>query len=70
MAITLLVTVLLWVLGGVLGINSVSAALVGLGILLVTGVVTWKQCLAEGKGHMPEKATNRGHRISKLPYSY
>ncbi|KAK3288959.1 dityrosine synthesis enzyme [Cymbomonas tetramitiformis] len=44
----LLVTVFLWIAGGSFGIGSVAAALVGLTILLVTGVVTWKECLAEG----------------------
>ncbi|KAF7801282.1 dicarboxylate transporter 1, chloroplastic-like [Senna tora] len=48
MAGTLLVTVGLWVFGGVLNIDAVSAAILGLAILLVTGVITWKECLAEG----------------------
>lgn len=42
----LLVTVGLWIFGNQLGINSVAAALVGLAILLVTGVVRWKECLS------------------------
>lgn len=37
----------LWVLGGMLGVDSVSAAILGLSVLLITGVVTWKECLAE-----------------------
>merc|ERR1712159_85512 len=41
-------TVLLWVVGASVGIGSVAAALNGLTILLVTGVITWKECLAEG----------------------
>eukprot|EP00892_Ulva_mutabilis_P002129 jgi/Ulvmu1/11917/UM081_0077.1 len=41
-----LVTVALWIGGASIGINNVAAALVGLSILLVTGVVTWKQCLS------------------------
>jgi anion transporter len=44
----LLLTVGLWIGGASLGISSVAAALVGLTILLVTGVLTWKECLAEG----------------------
>lgn len=38
----------LWVFGGLLNIDAVSAAILGLSVLLVTGVVTWKECLAEG----------------------
>ena len=37
----------LWVFGGKLGIDAVTAAILGLSILLTTGVVTWKECLAE-----------------------
>lgn len=40
------VTVGLWVGGAAIGINAVAAALVGLTILLVTGVVSWKECLS------------------------
>lgn len=47
MAGTLLLTVGLWVFGGVLNVDAVTAAILGLSILLVTGVVTWKECLAE-----------------------
>ncbi|KMT14491.1 hypothetical protein BVRB_4g072630 [Beta vulgaris subsp. vulgaris] len=47
MAITLLLTVGLWVFGGVLNIDAVTAAILGLSVLLITGVVTWKECLAE-----------------------
>ena len=42
-------TVMLWVFGGAYGINAVAAALTGLSILLVTGVVTWKQCLSDNQ---------------------
>lgn len=38
----------LWIFGGALKVDAVSAAVLGLSILLVTGVVTWKECLAEG----------------------
>ena len=44
----LLLTVGLWIFGGALGVSSVAAALTGLTILLVTGVISWKECLAEG----------------------
>lgn len=47
MAATLVVTVGLWVFGGVLNVDAVTAAILGLSVLLITGVVTWKECLAE-----------------------
>ncbi|GLT78770.1 hypothetical protein SLA2020_502960 [Shorea laevis] len=47
MAGTLLLTVGLWVFGGMLNVDAVTAAILGLSILLITGVVTWKECLAE-----------------------
>ncbi|KNA19013.1 hypothetical protein SOVF_065720 [Spinacia oleracea] len=47
MAVTLLLTVGLWVFGGKLGVDAVTAAILGLSVLLITGVVTWKECLAE-----------------------
>ena len=37
----------LWIFGGVLNVDAVTAAILGLSILLITGVVTWKECLAE-----------------------
>jgi len=48
MGASLLVTVALWIGGSSIGIGSVAAALIGLTALLVTGVVSWKECLAEG----------------------
>ncbi|KAK7312440.1 hypothetical protein VNO77_36302 [Canavalia gladiata] len=48
MTATLFLTVGLWVFGGLLNIDAVSAAILGLAVLLVTGVVTWKECLGEG----------------------
>ncbi|GAB4856041.1 dityrosine synthesis enzyme [Ancistrocladus abbreviatus] len=47
MAATLLLTVGLWIFGGMLNIDAVTAAILGLSILLITGVVTWKECLSE-----------------------
>ena len=44
-----LVTVALWIFGGSIGINAVAAALVGLTILLVTGVTNWKACLSNNE---------------------
>eukprot|EP00735_Rhodelphis_limneticus_P001153 TRINITY_DN11720_c0_g1::TRINITY_DN11720_c0_g1_i1::g.17544::m.17544 TRINITY_DN11720_c0_g1::TRINITY_DN11720_c0_g1_i1::g.17544 ORF type:complete len:566 (+),score=143.65,sp/Q41364/DIT1_SPIOL/66.88/0.0,Na_sulph_symp/PF00939.14/1.7e-152,Gate/PF07670.9/3.5e+03,Gate/PF07670.9/0.013,Gate/PF07670.9/3e+02 TRINITY_DN11720_c0_g1_i1:56-1699(+) len=48
MALTLLLTFVLWVVGPIIGIGGVAAAITGLAILMITGVVTWKECLAEG----------------------
>ncbi|KAF6158593.1 hypothetical protein GIB67_040107 [Kingdonia uniflora] len=48
MAATLVLTVGLWVFGGVLNVDAVTAAILGLSVLLITGVVTWKECLGEG----------------------
>ncbi|OVA10439.1 Sodium/sulfate symporter [Macleaya cordata] len=47
MAATLLLTVGLWIFGGMLNVDAVTAAILGLSVLLVTGVVTWKECLSE-----------------------
>ncbi|OVA19423.1 Sodium/sulfate symporter [Macleaya cordata] len=48
MAATLLLTVGLWIFGGMLNVDAVTAAILGLSVLLITGVVTWKECLSEG----------------------
>jgi len=48
MAAALVVTVGLWIFGSSIGVGSVAAALVGLSTLLISGVITWKECLAEG----------------------
>ncbi|XP_057809767.1 dicarboxylate transporter 1, chloroplastic-like [Salvia miltiorrhiza] len=47
MAATLLLTVGLWIFGSVLNVDAVTAAILGLSVLLVSGVVTWKECLSE-----------------------
>jgi len=47
MSATLLGTVGLWIFGGMLKVDAVTAAILGLSVLLCTGVVTWKECLAE-----------------------
>jgi len=44
---SLLYQVGLWIFGGTLNVDAVTAAILGLSILLVSGVVTWKECLAE-----------------------
>lgn len=44
-AVALGITVLLWIFGGSIGVNAVAAAIVGLSILLITNVTTWKECL-------------------------
>ena len=46
-AFALAVTVSLWIFGGNFGIGNVAAALLGLGIMLVTNVTTWDTCLAQ-----------------------
>ncbi|CAJ2678936.1 unnamed protein product [Trifolium pratense] len=48
MTATLFLTVGLWVFGGILKVDAVTSAILGLAVLLITGVVTWKECLAEG----------------------
>lgn len=47
-AVAFAITVSLWIFGGNFGVNSVAAAIVGLAFLLVTNVITWKECLANG----------------------
>jgi anion transporter len=44
-SVAFIITVALWIFGGQLGVSSVAAATVGLAVLLVTGVITWKECL-------------------------
>ena len=46
MGATLLGAVLLWVLGDVVGISAVVTAMMGLSVLLLTGVLKWQDCLA------------------------
>ena len=43
------ITVALWIFGGQIGIGAVAAAILGLGILLITNVVTWKECLGDSQ---------------------
>jgi len=45
MGMCLVFTVLCWIVGPSVGINAVAAAIMGLSILFVTGVITWKECL-------------------------
>ncbi|XP_024400432.1 dicarboxylate transporter 2.1, chloroplastic [Physcomitrium patens] len=47
MVATMLLAVTLWVFGETLGIASVVAAMLGLCILLLTGVLNWDDCLSE-----------------------
>ena len=35
------ITVGLWIFGAAVGVNAVAAALLGLAILLITGVIEW-----------------------------
>ena len=45
MAATMAGAVVLWVGGDALGVPAVLAALAGLSVLLLTGVLTWRDCL-------------------------
>ncbi|KAK9803679.1 hypothetical protein WJX72_011415 [[Myrmecia] bisecta] len=45
----LAITVGLWIFGGSIGVNAVAAALVGLAIMLITNVTTWKECLSNNQ---------------------
>ncbi|GLJ39387.1 hypothetical protein SUGI_0804320 [Cryptomeria japonica] len=47
MVATMLLAVSLWVFGDMLGIASVVAAMLGLSILLLLGVLDWDDCLSE-----------------------
>ncbi|CAH9125680.1 unnamed protein product [Cuscuta epithymum] len=44
---TMLLAVSLWVFGDAVGVSSVAAAMLGLSILLLSGVLNWDDCLAE-----------------------
>ena len=45
MAATMAGAVVLWVGGEALGVPAVLAALMGLCVLLLTGVLSWQDCL-------------------------
>ena len=45
MLATMLFAVVLWVLGDTVGVSAVVAAMLGLVVLLVTGVLKWSDCL-------------------------
>ena len=53
-------TVALWIFGGALGINAVAAALLGLAIMLVTNVVTWKECLSDNQARQDRGGGSTG----------
>uniref|UniRef100_A0A7N0VFM7 Uncharacterized protein n=1 Tax=Kalanchoe fedtschenkoi TaxID=63787 RepID=A0A7N0VFM7_KALFE len=44
---TMLLAVSLWIFGDAIGVSSVVAAMIGLSILLLTGVLDWDDCLSE-----------------------
>ncbi|MCP3424469.1 anion permease [Rothia sp. AR01] len=46
MLVTFVLLLVLWVLGGTIGVNATAAAFVGVAILLVTKVLTWKDMAA------------------------
>ncbi|KAI3753194.1 hypothetical protein L2E82_25240 [Cichorium intybus] len=37
----------LWIFGGAINVDVVTAAILGFSVLFITGVVIWKECLAE-----------------------
>lgn len=47
MIFTMLLAVTLWIFGDALGVSSVVAAMTGLSILLLCGVLDWEDCLNE-----------------------
>ncbi|WJV62182.1 DASS family sodium-coupled anion symporter [Pectobacteriaceae bacterium CE70] len=47
MAATVLILLVLWIFGGVLGVNATTASFVGLSILLLTGVLNWEDVKSE-----------------------
>lgn len=47
MICTMVLAVSLWVLGDAIGVSSVVAAMLGLSILLLLGVLDWDDCLSE-----------------------
>jgi DASS family divalent anion:Na+ symporter len=47
MVATMLLAVSLWIFGDVIGVSSVVAAMIGLSILLLLGVLNWDDCLNE-----------------------
>jgi len=47
MLFTFLLLLVLWILSGALGIHTTTTALVGLVVLLMTGVLTWEDVLGE-----------------------
>lgn len=47
MLFTFLLLVVLWIFGGAFGIKAVTAALLGISLLLVAGVFTWDEILQE-----------------------
>ncbi|XP_041994866.1 dicarboxylate transporter 2.1, chloroplastic-like [Salvia splendens] len=47
MIVTMLLAVSLWVFGDAIGITNVVAAMLGLSILLLMGVLEWDDCLSE-----------------------
>jgi len=48
-AAALSITVSLWIFGPALGVDNVAAALCGLVLLLLSGVVSWQDCLDNGQ---------------------
>jgi DASS family divalent anion:Na+ symporter len=45
--VTMGLTVILWIFGDKIGMSSVTAAMLGMSLQLVSGVITWQDCLNE-----------------------
>ena len=45
--VTILVVILLWIFGGIIGVNTLTAAFIGLLTLLVTKVISWRKILSD-----------------------
>ncbi len=47
---TFIIVLSLWIFGGHIGIESLTAAMLGVSILLISGVLTWNDCIKEETG--------------------
>ena len=45
--VTMGLTVVLWIFGDAIGMSSVTAAMLGMSLQLVSGVISWADCLHE-----------------------
>jgi DASS family divalent anion:Na+ symporter len=45
--VTMGLTVILWIFGDKIGVSSVTAAMLGISLQLMSGVLSWQDCLNE-----------------------